>query len=656
MYWLCAVLSGNVGPLLLTISPRLRLLFITKSFADRDIYILRNKNDVRKKKQRVKTFWDQPSQISHSIFSKAYTMSSPPPHPALTPLPTYTDIRTFYINLVTHIVPGPLSISYFIPLLLLPAALMIPRSTLSHHQLIAFFMVPIVACECHAWYVMGGVDVISVDVVLWAAVLVCWDDARGWKRLWGGGEVVEASVVVGGVGRGEGDEKAGGQGDEHEETTQGDDESTPVPTSPSSAKTSPLPTCHHQHYHTQPHPTPLPTRALWTLNLLSSTRLHRWLTTSRTHNRRQLALLATPPPTRLRFSLALLPGVLLNLFVLLPLTTALARWDRSVSSLQPSTTTAFLGLGTTTAKKPLLVAIIQDCVPPFILKPLTHGIHAYALLTLGHNLPAPLICFSNYLFGNYLLGFPADTWSPHTLPAYFGGFAEVVERGVGGLWGGWWHGHMRVLSVGPGEALAEGVGWGERVDDHRSEQVFEQGKGDKRAGNKETKDSRDRKQEKGRKGKDWKRYALLVLSSFFSSGLMHTGLVPPQPLHTTTSPTRLRLHIALFFWSQAFAVLLECFIATLFRNHIQQYLPSPQSGGGIAAVNVLRKVVVLAWVLAWLSTTLPLLAKPFDELGWWRLWVGGVGALELLLERLLAIVRLGQRSGGGVVGRFLVGG
>merc|ERR1712070_102076 len=85
----------------------------------------------------------------------------------------------FYDHLTHHIVPGPQSISYLVPLVLLPTALLIPRSTLSRCQNYLVFMPVITACIAHAWWAMGGVDVISVDVLLWSLLLLVLQDP--WK-------------------------------------------------------------------------------------------------------------------------------------------------------------------------------------------------------------------------------------------------------------------------------------------------------------------------------------------------------------------------------------------------------------------------------------------------------------------------------------------
>jgi len=92
-----------------------------------------------------------------------------------------SDMLTYH-DLTHHIIPGPQSYSYFIPHLLLPLALLTPRSLLSRWQSIALFMPIIAATTLHAWWMMGGVDVISVDTLLHALLLLVlkdpWADFR----------------------------------------------------------------------------------------------------------------------------------------------------------------------------------------------------------------------------------------------------------------------------------------------------------------------------------------------------------------------------------------------------------------------------------------------------------------------------------------------
>ena len=97
---------------------------------------------------------------------------------------TWQRLSSVYAHLTHHIIPGPNSISYFVPFILLPAALLIPPSTLSHRQLSLLFLPVIYGCQIHAWS-KGGVDVISLDLTLWSFVLLFWrDPRRTHRRVW----------------------------------------------------------------------------------------------------------------------------------------------------------------------------------------------------------------------------------------------------------------------------------------------------------------------------------------------------------------------------------------------------------------------------------------------------------------------------------------
>ncbi|KAK4934685.1 hypothetical protein LTR66_015556, partial [Elasticomyces elasticus] len=105
----------------------------------------------------------------------------------------YTSLKHHYTALIQHRIPGPNSISYFIPFVLLPLALLIPPSVLSRWQLCAVFLPVIYGCVFHAWIAMDGVDVISVDKLLWATYFLALKDTRReFRRL---------SKVVGGRSR-----------------------------------------------------------------------------------------------------------------------------------------------------------------------------------------------------------------------------------------------------------------------------------------------------------------------------------------------------------------------------------------------------------------------------------------------------------------------
>ena len=159
-------------------------------------------------------------------------------------------------------------------------------------------------------------------------------------------------------------------------------------------------------------------------------------------------------------------------------------------------------------------------------------------------------------------------WSPHTWPLPFGNFSAIPERGLRGLWGKWWHGVNRQFTAPPGRSLAQALG----IPTNSI------------AG-----------------------YTLLTTSAFFFSGVMHMGLIPPKPQSSLLSAQWMRLYIAGFFWAQIPAFGFEVAVSKL----VARFLPQALDWS-------VAKAIAIAWTAAWLCLTLPLLAIPFRELGYWH--------------------------------------
>lgn len=87
-----------------------------------------------------------------------------------------------YDHIITHVVPGPNNISYFIAFFLLPTALLIPPSILSHRQLCFLFLPLIYALQVRAFSQMGSIDVLGVNLALWSYSLLAFRDPRGTFR------------------------------------------------------------------------------------------------------------------------------------------------------------------------------------------------------------------------------------------------------------------------------------------------------------------------------------------------------------------------------------------------------------------------------------------------------------------------------------------
>lgn len=444
--------------------------------------------------------------------------------PYTTPAVSWAVVKDLYFTLVTTIVPGPMSLGYFTPFILLPAALLIPPKYLSQRQAIAFFLVPIYASILHAWTVMRGVDVISVDGLLWSTYFIAIKDPRlSFRRLWRPGEAPWLSF------------RKSGKGNFIEE----------------------------------PYPEDFYRRLTWVGTLLASTRLHRWKIGEPSHDARQEAW--QDVESRWAFVRILLPRILFNLTIY-PLLIQVAMHDPGIQSLEPNG-----------VKEPKLVATIRHLVPQAFLTPFLCGVYAYSIIGSGFQVPAPLIVFSNYIFN-----LPPITWSPHMLPPYFGSFSGVMDYGVTGVWGKWWHQHMRVMVSAPGKWLADGL----HLDPKKPLQNF-------------------------------LRYCITVTSGFLFSGITHMGLVPPL----APDAMQLRLQIAIFFWIQTLPIMFEAAVIYLWYSLGLERFSSSSSG----VPSVILRMVRLTWAVGWMCFSMQLLILPFDVLGWWTFWwlwpLPGVGHL-----------------------------
>lgn len=445
------------------------------------------------------------------------------------PLSTLTAASSFYTDIINHVVPGPNSVSYFVPFFLLIAAFCIDPFILSHGQLCLLFLPAIYAFQIHSWSLMHGVDVISVSLSLWTFVLlVCHDPRKNFRRIH--------------LKRGD------------PPTKEPDEIRLRDLTDPTQQVNHSQRTKHETSYREEPYPLSFPARLRWVLTLLPSLRLPSWLISLPSHDR-------TQPPvgtTRAAFFRTALRSILEG-YLILDLTSLYTPYDPyfhhsgvavDAPYPQPSTTTPSIIITLWTAR-----------IPPRLLRTTILAAQIYALIPrlFPHAGMVPLaLDYFNVI---------SDAWSPHTWPPFFGSFRYVLSRGMRGLWGQWWHQTNRRLTSDPGVWLADQFGL-------------------KPGGS--------------------ARYALLVISGFGFSGVMHMGLVPPFPLHTSFSAMTMRLYVAGFFWAQIPGVFLELLVARCVEN-----LVPGMSRGRLA------QVLTLAWVAAWLSITLPLLLIPLRELGYW---------------------------------------
>ena len=419
-----------------------------------------------------------------------------------------------YTYLTRHIVPGPQSHSYFIPLILLPTALLIPRNVLSRWQSICLFMPCIVASTVHAWVHMNGVDVISVDVLLCSLYLLALKDP--WKDFRYVGLTQKRRV----------------QRQPSEDAELLDKR-----------------VCARGSY-----PPTLPERLPWVGTLLVSIRLHGWKIGQPSHVELHSST------ARFRASRAGFIKKSLTSFVrgylVLDLTRAYQTIDPYFNDLS------------TSMSSPLSFAGIQIFAPR-LFRSLIIAAQAWALLSQLMYLTFLL------LVGLNVMRCLPDDWSPHTWQPFFGDPRIILVRGVRGFWGQYWHQAMRVFVSAPGEAIADFLKL---------------------------------------KRRSTLRYVVITTIAFGLSGIIHMGLVPREPLHSTTEVNAIRLHIGAFFWIQPLAIIAEVCSARMVSRSIG--LDVLKEGVGLT----LKRAVNLTVFVMWFTFCIPFLGEAVRQLGYWRIW------------------------------------
>ena len=464
-------------------------------------------------------------------------------------------VFSFYAYIINHVVPGPNNISYFLPFILLPLALCIPPSILSHQQLYLVFLAAIYALQIHSWLLMHGIDVISINLSLGSFVLlICWDPRKDFRRIH---PMINDQLLEKRLNGDPRHIKAPNKeitAAEDSTKERQRDETLLNLDSPSQGSSLPERDSRTSAYWEEPYPSDIRKRVIWVLNLILSWRFPSWLICNPFHDRMQ------PPTGTTRASFlwfALFSTV--EGYLILDLTSLYTRHDpyfrhshTGISSPPPLPPSGSI---------PSIIAILWTFLPPRLLRVSILALQLYALIPRLFALPALIPLLLNYL------SIVPDSWSPHAWPPFFGPFSAITTRGLRGLWGQWWHQMNRYLHSTPGAWLAERLGL-----------------------------------QHGGKA----RYVALLSSGFGFSGIMHMGLIPPFPLSTEYSAMEMRMYVAGFFWAQIPAILFEVAVAECMKS------VSPRWMEGKVA-----RLVTLFWVAAWLSLCLPMVTIPFRELGYW---------------------------------------
>ena len=327
-----------------------------------------------------------------------------------------------YHYLTHHVVPGPQSFSYFIPLLLLPTALLIPRTTLSQWQNMCIFIPIMTIATLHAWYVMDGTDVISSDVLFQALFFLVFQDP------WTTYEYVappHKGKKIESRQNGETSSIA-----DNAELLIGEDEQTPLQATSSEAPEHPPP-----HPHGEAYPSTLRPRIDWVLNLLSSIRLNNWRIGNPSHDATQLP--NTTSRSRTNFLLQSLLSFVRG-YLVLDLTRAYISYDPYF--IDPS-----LPITSPLPFKSL------NILPSQLVRTMVIGAQAWALISQMFYVPAAIPVML------HATGLVPDAWSPHTWVPFFGPAKVIFTSGVRGFWGGYWHQTMRWMTSGLGYAVSDAL-------------------------------------------------------------------------------------------------------------------------------------------------------------------------------------------------------
>jgi hypothetical protein len=181
--------------------------------------------------------------------------------------------------------------------------------------------------------------------------------------------------------------------------------------------------------------------------------------------------------------------------------------------------------------------------------------------------------------------------SPLVLNPHFGAIASIWSPtptrpawGLRAFWGIFWHQNLRYLTSAPGLAISHALGLRERST---------------------------------------ARYGVTTTIAFFLSGIVHMGMVPPEPLHTSMSTAELRLRIAGFFWLQAVGVGIEVLLDRRWKTQALRQEPLTKQAGSAQTVppySAMARLGMAAWTLAFLALAAYYTALPVGrELNWWRM-------------------------------------
>ena len=305
----------------------------------------------------------------------------------------------------------------------------------------------------------------------------------------------------------------------------------------------------------EPYPMDMSKRIPWVLALMVSYRLTDWKIGDPSHDKTQ------PPPRhdRLKFCKHALATIIQS-YIILDAAAFYTQTDPYFIQSHMSMDAAF---PPPSSQMPFILVLLR-LLPPRLLRSAVLAADTYGSVTLLFYMPTlPAV-------GLNAVGLLPDGLSPQNWPVFFGPFSAVLDRGVRGLWGTWWHQMSRYTTSMPGRSLCYAL-------QIPTSSILG--------------------------------YALITISAFFNSGVLHMGLVPPKPLKTTYSANLLYFYVAAFFWVQIVAFGVELIVSKL----AQRIMPK-------ASRSLTARFLTLIWVAAWLCLTLPIIAVPFREMRYWDIY------------------------------------
>lgn len=316
----------------------------------------------------------------------------------------WTRLCNWYNYLTLHIVPEPRSLSFFTLILLLPTALLIPPTVLSHRQLSLLFLPIFLAYGVQTWRANGVLDVITTTGLQWSFVLLaCYDPRKDFKRVW------------------------------WKEVEPGKD---PVKERDRSLVVM-----------EQAYPEKFVERLPWVLTLLVSIRLVGWRTGDPPHDKAQ------PNPQSMTRTAFLKHAVITSVFnyMCLDLSACYARTDPYFTTSGIDVDAPFPQIDPRLGVGGLHLDLVRH-LPPRLVRSSTLAAQIHGLIAGGfYPLTIPVI-------GLNAMGLIPDEWSPHTWPMFFGPFSVVLTKGLRGMWGSWWHQMNRQLHATPGRTLVSITG------------------------------------------------------------------------------------------------------------------------------------------------------------------------------------------------------